>query len=222
MPVNALFVPAYSFTMPESTSSTPTSVINVPNQLTLARIMLSLALFLFLLFGWYKTALVLFVVTAATDWLDGYWARKYAQITQLGRVMDPFADKLFICGTFVLLSAVPRLVDGTLPSGIPAWMTVVVVGRELLVTSLRAFVEQQGGDFSAKWAGKWKMGLQCLAAIWSLVQLTYVDQAANIWKPVPPQWMTHGLTVVAWAMVALTLYSGVNYVRAAASRFQET
>ena len=198
------------------------SVMNVPNQLTLARIVLSLALFVVLIAGWYRAALVLFVITAATDWLDGYWARKYQQITQLGRVMDPFADKLFICGTFVLLSAVPRLVEGTLPSGIPAWMTVVVVGRELLVTSLRAFVEQQGGDFSAKWVGKWKMVLQCAAAIWSMVQLTYVDQAANTWREVPPNWMSQGLTAVAWGMVALTLYSGVSYVRAASNRILET
>ncbi|QEG34122.1 CDP-diacylglycerol--glycerol-3-phosphate 3-phosphatidyltransferase [Bythopirellula goksoeyrii] len=206
--------------MSEPTTTASASVLNVPNQLTLARIVLSLALFGFLIAGWYKVALVLFVVTAGTDWLDGYWARKYSQITQLGRVMDPFADKLFICGTFVLLSAVPRLTEGFLPSGIPAWMTVVVVGRELLVTSLRAFVEGQGGDFSAKWIGKWKMGLQCLAAIWSMVQLTYVDQAENTWQTVPPAWMTQGLTAVAWAMVALTLYSGVTYVRAAAGRFQ--
>ncbi|TWU25585.1 CDP-diacylglycerol--glycerol-3-phosphate 3-phosphatidyltransferase [Bythopirellula polymerisocia] len=206
---------------PITSPATP-SVLNVPNQLTMARIVLSLALFFFLVAGWYKTALVLFVITAGTDWLDGYWARKYAQITQLGRVMDPFADKLFICGTFVLLSAVPRLADGTLPSGIPAWMTVVVVGRELLVTSLRAFVEQQGGDFSAKWIGKWKMGLQCLAAIWSMVQLTYVDQATDAWRSAPSTWMTQGLTAVVWAMVALTLYSGVSYVRAAAGRFQES
>lgn len=196
-----------------------TTVLNVPNQLTMARIVLSLALFGFLMVGWYKAALVVFVLTAATDWLDGYWARKYAQITQLGRVMDPFADKMFICGTFVLLSAVPRLTDGMLPSGIPAWMTVVVVGRELLVTTLRAFVEQGGGDFSAKWIGKWKMGLQCIAAIWSMVQLTYVDQAAETWKTVPPEWMTQGLTAVVWSMVVLTLYSGVTYVRAAADRF---
>lgn len=206
--------------MSQSPISRSSTVLNVPNQLTLARIVMSLALFGFLIAGWYKVALVLFVITAGTDWLDGYWARKYAQITQLGRVMDPFADKLFICGTFVLLSAVPLLTDGTLPSGIPAWMTVVVVGRELLVTSLRAFVEGQGGDFSAKWIGKWKMGLQCLAAIWSMVLLTYVNQAENTWQSVPPSWMTQGLTAVAWTMVVLTLYSGVTYVRAAAGRFQ--
>lgn len=195
--------------------------MNVPNQLTLARILLSLALFVFLVLGWYQTAIVFFIVTAATDWLDGYWARKYQQITQLGRVMDPFADKLFICGTFILLSAVPRLEDGTLPSAIPAWMTVMIVGRELLVTSLRAFVEQGGGDFSAKWVGKWKMALQCMAAVWSMVQLSFVDLGTNTWRTVPQPWIRMGLHAVVWATVALTLYSAVAYVRSAVQRFQE-
>lgn len=195
------------------------NVLNVPNVLSLARIGLSVALFILLPLGWYKSAVVLFVITAGTDWLDGYWARKYAQITQLGRVIDPFADKFLICGTFILLSAVPRLADGSLPSGIYAWMTVVVVGRELLVTTLRTFVEQQGGDFSAKWIGKWKMGLQCVAATWSLVHLAYLDPTGEAWRTVPPAWMTQGLTVVAWAMVLLTAYSAVSYVRSAVARF---
>ena len=91
-------------------------MLNVPNQLTLARILLSVVLFIFLVLGFYKTSLVLFAITAATDWIDGYWARKYGQITKLGRVLDPFADKLFICGTFILLASVPPLADGVRPS----------------------------------------------------------------------------------------------------------
>lgn len=206
--------------MSESTVTGPTSTVwNFPNQLTLARIVLALALFVFLPLGWYKTSIVLFVFTVATDWLDGYWARKYQQITQFGRVVDPFADKLLICGTFIMLAAIPPLKNGVWPSGIAAWMAVVVTGRELLVTALRTFVEQQGGDFSAKWVGKWKMALQCLAAGWSMVHLTYVDQATNSWRTVPPDWMTHGLTIAAWAMVLLTIYSGVSYVRSAIQKF---
>ncbi len=206
--------------MSESTVTNPsTTVWNFPNQLTLARIVLALALFVCLPLGWYKTSLALFVVTVGTDWLDGYWARKYQQITQFGRVVDPFADKLLICGVFILLAAIPPLTNGVWPSGIAAWMAVVVTGRELLVTALRTFVEQHGGDFSAKWVGKWKMALQCLAAGWSMVHLTYVDQATNTWRIAPPTWMTQGLTAVAWAMVLLTLYSGVSYVRSAVKKF---
>ncbi len=202
-----------------SESTTSARVLNVPNQLTLARIVLSVVLFIFLALGYYRISFLLFLITAGTDWLDGYWARKYSQITQLGRVLDPFADKLFICGTFILLSAVPQLSNGIAPSGIAPWMAVVIVGRELLVTALRTFVEQQGGDFSAKWVGKWKMALQCVAAVWSIVQLTYVDQAANTWQTVPPTWMSSGLVIVAWAAVLLTIYSGVSYILASIKIF---
>jgi CDP-diacylglycerol---glycerol-3-phosphate 3-phosphatidyltransferase len=206
--------------MSQSTATGPASTVwNFPNQLTLARIVLSLAMFVFLPLGWYRTSIALFVVTVGTDWLDGYWARKYQQITQFGRVVDPFADKLLICGTFILLAGVAPLNDGTLPSEIAPLMAVVVTARELLVTALRTFVEQHGGDFSAKWVGKWKMALQCLAAGWSMVHLTYVDHANNSWLSVPPTWMTQGLTAVAWAAVLLTLYSGVIYVRSAVQKF---
>ena len=176
-------------------------VLNVPNVVTLARIVLSIVMFAFLSIGWYQTSFVLFVITAVTDWFDGYWARKYQQITQLGRVLDPFADKLFICGTFIFLACTRPFADGTNPAGIADWMAVVIVGRELLVTTLRTFVEQSGGDFSAKWIGKWKMVLQCLAAGWSIVQLSHLTTDGTAWQSVPPAWMTGGLTVVAWATI---------------------
>jgi CDP-diacylglycerol--glycerol-3-phosphate 3-phosphatidyltransferase len=176
---------------------------------------LSVVLFVFLSLRWYETSLVLFAITAGTDWFDGYWARKYGQITQLGRVLDPFADKLFICGVFIFLATTAPLADGTLPSGIAAWMAVVIVGRELLVTTLRTFVEQRGGDFSAQWLGKWKMVLQCAAACWSMVHLSYLTTDGTGWQTTPPAWMSLGLVIVTWGAILLTLYSGLTYVRAA-------
>jgi len=209
--------------MPESTAPKKTGpLLNVPNQLTTARIVLAVVMFFFLAHGWYKTSFGLFVVTTGTDWLDGYWARKYHQITQLGRVLDPFADKLFICGAFIYLAAVPRLETGDSPSGIATWMAVVITGRELLVTTLRTFVEQRGGDFSAKWIGKWKMALQCLAAGWSMIQLSYVDPLQAAWRQVPPAWMAQGLIVVAWSAVLLTIYSGIIYIRVAVTILRQT
>ena len=201
--------------MSETPSYQSSQWMNVPNQVTVARIFCSLILFVFLILGWYWISFVLLVITAGTDWFDGYWARKHGQITQLGRVLDPFADKLLICGTFVFLSAVPPMDSGLRPSGIAAWMTVVVIGRELLVTTLRAFVEQGGGDFSAKRIGKWKMTLQCVAAGWSMVHLTYLDQVTGTWRSQPPAWISQGLVIVVWATVLLTLYSAVAYVRSA-------
>ena len=202
--------------MSESTLPAPSAnILNVPNLATISRIVLSVVLFFFLSVGWYMTSFVLFVITAVTDWFDGYWARKYGQITQLGRVLDPFADKLFICGVFIFLAATTRLPEGSNPSKIAAWMAVVIVGRELLVTTLRTFVEQSGGDFSAKWVGKLKMVLQCVAAGWSMVHLSYLNAEGTAWQNTPPSWMADGLVFAAWAAVLITVYSGYTYVRAA-------
>jgi len=188
---------------------------NIPNLITLARVGLTLVLFVLLAFQCYLASFVLFVLAAGTDWVDGYWARRYGQITQLGRVLDPFADKLIIGGTFIFLCAVPPLADGNSASGIAAWMTVVIVGRELLVTALRSFVEHSGGDFSAKWAGKWKMAFQCAAACFCMFRLTYFDSATGHWSAPPPAWMGYGLTITIWLAIVLTIYSGMGYLQSA-------
>ena len=128
-------------------------------------------------FGHYDLALLFFLLASVSDFLDGWWARRFKQITVFGRIMDPFADKFLICGVFVCLVAIPELTSDK-ANNYPAWlmlqpwMVVVIVGRELLVTSLRAFVEGTGGDFSAKWIGKMKMGLQCVAVILALLYLS--------------------------------------------------
>src|SRR6476659_49114 len=89
-------------------------VFNVPNQLTALRLALSLVLFVLVAFEYYLASAVVFAVAAGTDWLDGYWARKYGQVTNLGRILDPFVDKIVICGAFIFLAAAPG-------SGIRAW-----------------------------------------------------------------------------------------------------
>jgi CDP-diacylglycerol--glycerol-3-phosphate 3-phosphatidyltransferase len=182
-------------------------VWNVPNQVTMARLVLSIALFAIMSFHWYLTSLVVFIVAASTDWIDGYWARKYGQVTQLGRILDPFADKIIICGSFIYLAAAPE-------SMIVAWMAVVVVGRELLVTALRSFIEERGGDFSANMAGKLKMVLQCFAVGFSMFRLTYLDAATGEFPTDrhPPEWLDWSLLVLVWAAVISTVYSGVGYV----------
>jgi len=173
-------------------------VFNVPNQLTALRLALSLVLFVLIAFEYYLASAVVFAVAAGTDWLDGYWARKYGQVTNLGRILDPFVDKIIVCGTFIFLAAAPG-------SGVQAWMVVVIVGRELLVTALRSFLEGEGADFSAKMSGKLKMALQCLAALLSLIALAQpVGQAS--------EQLELAVAVAVWAAVALTIYSGAAYV----------
>ena len=183
------------------------SAFNVPNQLTVMRLILSVVLFCFVACEWYITGMVLFLVAAGTDWLDGFYARRYGLVTTLGRILDPFADKVIICGTFIFLVSVPAMRE--LQWGLRAWMVVVIVGRELLVTALRSFLEERGADFSAKMPGKLKMVLQCVAACTALFYLSYVD------KQTVPDWIVWLLIASVWSAVALTVYSGAGYVTAA-------
>lgn len=190
-----------------------TTVLTVPNQLTIARLILSIVLFALLPFKFYLTGLAVFIVAASTDWLDGYLARRYGWITVLGRILDPFVDKIIICGTFIFLAAVPA--SSTSPgSQVQAWMVVVIVGRELLVTALRSFLEQQGADFSATMSGKLKMVVQCIAAGSSLFFLSWAD------GDTAPDWLKWLVISSVWAAVLLTIYSGVVYVRAAIALFR--
>lgn len=192
--------------------------LNLPNCITVSRFVLALVLFVLIdLDGWWKTSAVLFVVAAFTDFLDGYVARKYGQVTVLGRILDPFVDKIIVCGAFIFLQGKTA---GTLDSGVTGWMTFVIVAREMFITSLRAVLEQYGKDFSAKWSGKIKMFLQCATVPLCLLSL---DQswlaalerrsAANAFL-----WLRD---LMLWGAVAVTVYSGVEYVLRAARLWNE-
>lgn len=194
----------------------PIKVIwNVPNILTVARLVLSVLCFAVLPFEQYLPALVLFTIAAGTDWVDGYWARRYGQVTQLGRILDPFADKIIICGTFTFLAAVPPTAAGESASQVTAWMAVIVTARELLVTALRSFFEEHGSDFSAKWSGKWKMVFQCAAAAASLAMLWHYGYNSGFWHPEPPTAVIWIVRLLVWCAVAMTIYSGWVYVKRA-------
>ena len=176
-----------------------------PNQITAARLVVTVVCFVCLSLGWYGAGLLTFVLAAATDWVDGYWARRWGPITKLGRVLDPLADKLLVCGVFVYLAAVPE-------SDVKPWMAVVVLARELLVTALRSFIESRGGDFSAKWIGKQKMTWQCIAAALSLLQVA--GWAGMRWPGGWIVWDYAAFTIVdlaIWVSLVLTVWSGIDY-----------
>lgn len=174
--------------------------MNLPNQITVARLLLSVLLFVLIPLQQYTASLIVFVLAAGTDWLDGYIARKYDLVTQLGRILDPFVDKFLICGVFIYLAAVPN-------SGIAPWMAVTVVARELGVTVIRSFFEAEGVDFSANMAGKLKMVFQCAAVIISLVFLALLAKTGEVNETL--RW---GLIGSAWLAVASTVHSGAGYV----------
>ncbi|MGI6402282.1 MAG: CDP-alcohol phosphatidyltransferase family protein [Thermoguttaceae bacterium] len=211
--------------MTEQTSDTQPRLWNVPNILTMLRILLAVVIFALFPFRFYRVCLVLFIIAALTDFLDGWWARKYDQKTQFGRIMDPFADKALVCGTFICMVSVPLLHDlfdcasstsscpfMRLPIGLASWMVIAIVLRELFVTMLRAMVESSGGDFSAKWVGKWKTGLQCVDLPLGFLILIFDERGA-----VAPLWLRIAFVACLYVVVYLTLYSGWIYIRAAMS-----
>jgi len=185
------------------------TIFNVPNALTTARFVLSIVVFVLIPLQQYLAAMIVFVIAASTDWIDGWWARKYNQVTKLGRIFDPFVDKIIICGTFIYLAAEWPA------SGIAPWMAVVVVGREMLVTAIRGFIEQQGGDFSAQMMGKLKMVFQCAAVVASLMTLwEFATRESEISFPNP--FLEWTLVISVWLAVISTVYSGLEYVVVAA------
>ena len=175
------------------------SLFNLPNKLTSSRLGLAFVLFLLIWLQQWVWSLLVFVVAAITDWLDGYFARKRGLVSSLGRVYDPLVDKILVSGAFIFLMSEPS-------AGVNAWMVTIVVAREFIVTGLRGFLEEKGVSFGADWLGKLKMVLQCAAIIWILAFLSLLG---------------HGMAPVGgglirdllnYSMVTMTFVSGANYV----------
>ncbi len=182
--------------------------MNLPNRITLGRMILAAVLFVMLSTwlryhpagGWrWYVAFAVYLVTVLSDGLDGYIARARNQVTAFGRIADPFADKVVICGVLVLcLDLAPTRALA------PSWIVIVVLAREFLVSGLRGFVEGQGKSFAASSAGKVKMVVQ---AVYCGALLFY---PGHFWA-----WV-HVVAVLAlWATLAISVYSALLYVRAA-------
>lgn len=180
-------------------------LLHVPNLLSLSRVPLACALFAQITYELWLGALVVFLVACATDWLDGWWARKYGPLTLVGRNLDPLTDKVLVCGAFVYLLQFPR--TGVLP-----WMVTVIVCRELLVTGIRGMVEAAGQKFGADWFGKLKMGLQCAALTGVfLIEWLRANESAGALRVLEPVQVA-----LLWGALAATVGSGVQYVVKAA------
>jgi CDP-diacylglycerol--glycerol-3-phosphate 3-phosphatidyltransferase len=178
------------------THSPSAAVFNLPNGLTLARLGLAIVLFGCISAGWWLVGLLVFIVAAITDWLDGYLARKHGSASAFGRNFDPLVDKVLICGAFIFLLPV-RGTDLT------AWMVTVVVARELIITGLRSFFESQAANFGADWLGKIKMGLQCAALIAILIVLWSAESGGFL----------RGVQIgLIYAMLVATALSGLQYL----------
>jgi CDP-diacylglycerol--glycerol-3-phosphate 3-phosphatidyltransferase len=180
----------------ETLTPTRPPVFNLPNQLTAARLVLALVLFGLIEFHLWVASILVFALAAITDWLDGYLARKQGLVSTLGRNLDPLVDKVLICGAYIFLLPVPE-------SGLEAWMVTVVMARELIITSLRSFLENLGASFGADWLGKVKMVLQCgaLFAIFLFLAQT-----------VRPEWYFWLRDGSIYAMLTATALSGLQYL----------
>jgi CDP-diacylglycerol--glycerol-3-phosphate 3-phosphatidyltransferase len=179
-------------------------IFNIPNQLTAARLVLAVILFGLIAGGHWVWCVVIFAVAAFTDWLDGYLARIQGQTSALGRNFDPLVDKVLICGAFIFLLPVAD-------AGLAAWMVTLVVARELIITSLRSYLETAGAKFGADWLGKIKMVLQCVVLLYIFMFLKWAE--VNSWLAVLRD-------ILIYATLAATALSGLQYVWKAAVMFK--
>lgn len=181
-------------TLPVQREKLSNEVWNLPNALTLLRIFLVPFLVVVLLTKFTArefVGLAIFLVAAVTDFFDGWLARRRNQTTKLGALLDPIADKLLMSAAFISLVEMD-------PLHVPAWMVVIIIGREFAVSGLRSIAAQQGVTIAASPLGKGKMVSQVIAI--SLLILGYeLGQFRVIGK------------VALWGVVFFALVSGVDY-----------
>ncbi len=185
--------------------------MNLPNRLTVARLVITMIFVavLSLDFAHSKSlALALFVAASITDFLDGYFARKYDLVTRFGKLMDPLVDKILMCAGFVLLTAQKP------ESLIPAWIVVTILAREFLVTGLRLLASAEGHVLAAEKLGKHKTTWQIMTVIYFLTYLASAEPAFGWIAPAFETWLLQpGIAgeALLWITLVLTVVSGIGY-----------
>src|SRR5689334_2467696 len=211
---------------------------HVPNILTGGRMVL--AVVFFCLLSWYQyegrgdpfllaSAFVVYVVALVTDFLDGYLARRWKVEGAFGRVVDPLVDKVLVLGSFIFFAGKnfimpqsvanvgdPHMVGHPITGVVPA-MVVIMLARELLVTSLRGSSESSGQNFGAAMSGKLKMVFQSVTILMILVYVNfYNDLFRNGYEPVA----RHIRDFFIWGTVIITVISGLQYVQRAVALYR--
>ncbi|HWP39428.1 CDP-alcohol phosphatidyltransferase family protein [Fontivita pretiosa] len=212
---------------------------HLPNLLTGLRLLLAIVFFAML--SWYQyegrgdptflnIAFVVYLVALVTDFLDGYLARKYHLETAFGRVVDPFVDKVLVLGSFVCFAGknfiIPawESINKDTPfvvktiTGVAPFMVVILLARELLVTSLRGIAESGGANFGAQLSGKLKMVFQSVTILVILIYVNYrgwlVDHPRWDW------WLTLFRDLCIWLTIAITVISGLLYIQRAVAMYR--
>jgi cardiolipin synthase len=173
-------------------------MLNLPNILTLSRIAaipVVVACF-WLDRGWAQwLSMLVFVAACVTDWFDGYFARRYHQISRFGRFLDPIADKLLVAAALLML------VERGPLNGIHVLAALIILAREILVSGLREFLAELRVGLPVSQLAKWKTGVQMVA-----IALLLMGDAAAHWVTVAGLWFI-------WAAALLTLITGYDYLR---------
>ncbi|MFH1678175.1 MAG: CDP-diacylglycerol--glycerol-3-phosphate 3-phosphatidyltransferase [Candidatus Omnitrophota bacterium] len=182
--------------------------MNIANRLTMLRIVLTF-IFMFFLFckGIFakSAAFLVFSIAAFSDFLDGRIAKKRNIISDFGKFMDPVADKILVLAAFAAFVQM-HLIE--------AWMLVIIIARELLITSLRLFALNKGKVLAATKSGKHKTALQMVAIFWILGFILLKETMLRFftWNPAWEVFFRHGIYILMWVVVCLTLYSGISYL----------
>jgi CDP-diacylglycerol--glycerol-3-phosphate 3-phosphatidyltransferase len=169
-------------------------ILSHPNTLTLFRVITVPIIVILMMFpNRMCTALaaILFSIAAITDYFDGYFARTRGLVSNLGKVMDPVADKLLVSCAFIMLASL---------GWAPAWLVCIIIGREIAVTGLRNIIAGKGEDVSASNLGKYKTGFQIAAAIPLLIHYPFFGLNAQAVG-----------SFFLWGALLFTVWSGADY-----------
>lgn len=195
--------------------SAPGQILNLPNIITMARIA-AIPLLCFLLLSpgrengllqppgrdYCFWAAALFAVASVTDWLDGYLARRMGIVTVFGKFLDPIADKLIVMAALIMILPFDR---------VPAWMVLVILGREMIITGLRGIASTEGIVIPASNLGKFKTIFQLVAIIGLLLHYDY-RWFFSIDHPLLVVNMHHVGMFYLWIATVITIWSGVDYL----------
>ena len=172
--------------------------MNLPNKLTIARVILVPVFIIFYALQWYIPAVIVFLIASFTDYLDGHLARKYNLVSNFGKIMDPLADKVLVYAAFALL------VESRM---IPAWILIIILAREFTVSGMRTVAASDGLVIAAAKSGKIKTVLQMIAVPLLLMVPVFGEET----------FIYHVIFILAkvflWASLIMTVYSGIEYVK---------
>ena len=130
--------------------------MNLPNKLTIARVIAVPFFIAAYMKGWYLPAFVIFILASLTDTLDGKIARRYNLVTNFGKIMDPLADKLLVCSALICLIELNAL---------PAWMVIIIISREFIISGFRLIASDNGVVIAASYWGKFKTTFQMVSVV---------------------------------------------------------